>query len=436
MKLPQNQASTPCCGPDGHPIPGLDRRRFLRLTLGAMAALTLPVDLALAQPRQVLDPSQPLARAMILLWLEGGPSHIDTFDPKPGNGLFQVIPTRIPGVQISEHFPRVAEVSDRLAIVRSVNSAEGNHSRARYLAHTGYAPTPTMAHPSLGSIVSEQIGESQAELPNFVSIGGPSVGPGYAGVQNGPFVVQNPTQPIQNLDPPRNVTPVRFDARLALSEQLDQAFRARHPGDRQIDAFESVRDKAVRFMRSDLRTAFDLEQETQATRASYGEGQFGQGALMARRLIEAGVPFVEVSLRGWDTHRDNFTEVARLSAELDAALCALILDLGQRDLLNHVLVASMGEFGRTPRINANEGRDHWPRAWSALFAGGGVRGGQAIGVTDAEGAEVVEGRVGVPDLMASCCHALGIDHRQWRPTPAGRPMQLVDNGQVIERLFA
>jgi hypothetical protein len=410
----------------------MSRRTFLRFSLGTLASLTLPLDGALAQS---VDPGFGHAQACILLWMEGGPSHIDTFDPKRGNGTFTPIATRAPSVQLSEHLPRLAERMDRVALIRSVSSAEGNHQRARYLVHTGYAPTPTLTHPSLGSIVSREKGAPQAELPNFISLLGPSESAGFLGAAQAPFVIQNPTRQIENLELPRGVNSTRFDSRLALAERLDQGFRRQHP-DRAVEAHGTVTERTVRFMKSDLTGAFDLEQEPQAVRDAYGREDFGQGVLMARRLVEAGVPFVEVALRGWDTHQDNFGRVASLSAQLDAGFSALIGDLVERDLLDRVLIVCMGEFGRTPRINENEGRDHWPRAWSVAMGGGGVRGGQAIGTTDAEGGEVVSTKIGVPDLVASICHPLGIDHTGWNMSNVGRPIQIADEGRLIPGLFA
>lgn len=421
------------CSPPGAAARAeLDRRSFLRFSLGALASLTLPLDAVWGQEPIARHPA---ARACIVLWLEGGPSHIDTFDPKPGNGAFRAIGTRIPGVQISEHLPRMAERMDRIALVRSVSSTEGNHQRARYLARTGYAPNPTVAHPSLGAIVAKEIGRADAELPNFIAVGGTSEGAGFFGVQYSPFLVQSATRPIQNLEPPRGISTPRFNSRLALAQRLDAGFRARHPG-RDVEAHETITARTVRFMHSELRAAFDLAGESQSTREAYGTGEFGSGVLMARRLIQAGVPFIEVSLGGWDTHQDNFGRVAALSAELDQALAALLDDLAQRELLDQTLVVTLGEFGRTPEINANEGRDHWPQAWSVAFAGANVRGGQVIGATDAQGADVVDGRVGVPDVIATVCASLGIDHAQWNMTPVGRPLQLTDHGAPIGGLLA
>lgn len=429
---PQPPQPVACCGhAEANPREDWDRRAFLRFSLGALASLTLPLDLAWGQPP---DPASPRARACILLWLEGGPSHVDTFDPKPGNGTFRAIDTAAPGVQISEHFPRLAERMGHVALVRSFSTTEGNHQRARYLVHTGYAPTPTLTHPSLGSIVSAERGNPQSDLPNFIAIQTPSHGPGFLGAAHAPFVIQNPTQPIANLERPRGVEPARFDARVRLVNRLDEGFRQRHPG-RDVEAHTTITARAVRFMNSRLTAAFDLEREPQQVREAYGPEGFGQGVLMARRLVQAGVPFVEVALGGWDTHEDNFTRTAALSEQLDAAFSALLDDLARFEILDQVLVVALGEFGRTPRINARDGRDHWPQAWSAAFAGGGIRGGQAIGATDAEGAEVIREKLGVPDLVATVCQAMAVDHTRWNMTPVGRPLQIADGGRAIPGLL-
>lgn len=412
--------------------PTLERRSFLQFSLGTLATLALPINLAWGQ---MPTPSHPTARACILLWLEGGPSHIDTFDPKPGNGPVHSIRTAAEGIELCENLPNLAERMNRAALIRSLSSAEGNHQRARYLVHTGYSPTPTIKHPSMGAIVSSEIGNPNFDLPNFITILGASESSGFLGVEHAPFFIQNPTSSIANLEPPRGVNDARFQSRLALSQRLDAGFRQTRAG-RDVDAHRTITDRTVRFMESDLTAAFDLEREPQAVRDKYGDSDFGQGTLMARRLIQAGAPFVEVTLKGWDTHEDNFNRVADLCAQLDFAISALMDDLIERDLFDQVLVVTMGEFGRTPRINGREGRDHWPQAWSALMAGGGVRGGQVIGATDEEGGEVVDRPIRVPDLMASIFHALSVDYQKWNDTPVGRPIQIADHGRVIDGLFA
>jgi len=409
------------------------RRSLLRIgasaVFGALVARALSARSALAAPRR--------ARACILLWLNGGPSHIDTFDPKPGRatgGPFKAIPARARGMMVSEHLPLLAERGDRLAVVRSMSSEEGNHSRAQYYVHTGYAPNPTVVHPSLGGWVSARLVDPAAALPAFVSIGGPSFGAGFLGVQNGPFVVQKPGALPADTALPPGVDRARFQRRLAALDAVEERF-ARATGDPKVQGRREVYAKAVRLMQSHDLDAFDVSRESDAARRAYGNTDFGRGCLVARRLVERGVRFVEVVLDGWDTHENDFERTQKLMSTLDPAFSALLDDLASRGLLSSTLVACMGEFGRTPHINANDGRDHWPRAWSAALAGGGVRGGTVHGATDENGAKVVGTPTGVPDLLATMATLLGLDPSHTEITPAGRPIALTDGGTPIRALM-
>jgi uncharacterized protein (DUF1501 family) len=370
--------------------------------------------------------------------MNGGPSHLDTFDPKPGTavgGAFKAIDTKIKGVQISEHLPRIAEVTDKLAIVRSMTSREGNHDRGQYLMHTGYVPTGTLAHPSLGAWVSHELGNPKAEIPNFVSIRGPSIGAGFLGVEHQPFVIQNPAEGVKNLPLNKDVNGERFDRRLAAIEMVQTSFSAQ-TGQPAIAAHSTVEGKAVRLMRTPLVKAFDLGDEPQAARETYGNSDFGRGCLLARRLIESGVKFVEVTLDGWDTHYNNFTAVKALSGDLDPAMAALIKDLSDRNLLNDTLILWMGEFGRSPQISIRDGRDHHPAAWTAVMAGAGVRMNQAYGSTDANGDKVAQSPVTVPDFFATVATLLGMDPDREIMSPLGRPIAISDHGTVVSGLMA
>jgi hypothetical protein len=418
----------------------MDRNLFGRRTLlrsssalfGALVARWLsPLNAAAAEAR----PGK--ARACILLWLNGGPSHIDTFDPKPGRptgGPFKAIKSRAPGLMLSEHLPRLAERGDKLAIVRSMSSKEGNHGRAQYYVHTSYAPNPTVVHPSLGGWTCARLGDRSADLPAFVSIGGPSFGAGFLGVQNGPFVLQKAGAPPADVGLPRGVDLARFERRRAALDAIDQRF-AVDTGDAKVEGRRQVYAKAVRLMQAPKLDAFDLAGESAATTKAYGDTDFGRGCLVARRLVERGVKFVEVTLDGWDTHQNDFDRTKGLMAALDPALAALLDDLGARAMLGATLVACMGEFGRTPRINANDGRDHWPQAWSAVLAGGGVRGGVVHGATDEDGANVVGPTTSVPDLLATMATQLGLDPAHTEMTPVGRPISVTDSGTPIRALL-
>jgi hypothetical protein len=414
---------------------GIGRRTLLRVgtstLFGALVARALSPRLALAA-----DAPPARARACILLWLNGGPSHVDTFDPKPGRpggGPFKAIQTRARGMMLSEHLPRLADRGDRIAVVRSMSSKEGNHGRAQYFVHTGYAPNPTVVHPSLGAWTCARLGDPSAELPAFVSIGGPSFGAGFLGVQNGPFVLQKAGAPPADVAHAPGVDAARFERRRAMLDTMEERF-ARTTGDPKVEGRRQVYAKAVRLMKAPKLDAFDLS--TEATQKAYGDTDFGRGCLVARRLVERGVKFVEVVLDGWDTHRDGFERSKTLMGTLDPAFAALIDDLAERGLLASTLVACMGEFGRTPRINANDGRDHWPQAWSAVLAGGGVRGGVVHGATDADGAAVAGPATGVPDLLATLSTQLGLDPTHTETTPAGRPIAVTDGGSPIRALLS
>lgn len=459
------------CPPNPASGPGMDRRQAMGLGLGAgLTALMTggitggvlgsAAELAGAQERPTLTPAT--ADHCIILWMEGGPSHIDTWDPKPGRetgGPFKPVRTPIPGVYLGEHLPLMAQQAKKLAIIRGMTSREGDHRRGRYFVHTGFPPVTTASHPSLGAIVAQHRGDPAFDLPNFISLGGASIGSGYLGPNNAPFVIPRVDEKgatIANLKAP--VDDKRLAARLKLLEDLERDFAAERAED-PVYAHEAMYSKAVKMMRSPLIEAFDLTTEPEEVKARYGmrkretpaamddemdrpqrnnnrAGTFGMGCLLARRLVERGVKVVEVALRGWDTHDDNFNRVAALCDQVDPAFNALLEDLESRGLLDRTLVMWMGEFGRTPKINPRGGRDHFPRAFSAVLAGGGVRGGQVIGKTNADGTEVADNPVVVPDLMTSLMRAFEIDPNK-KYHAGQRPMALGKKGAtIVPGLFA
>ncbi|MBI3097155.1 MAG: DUF1501 domain-containing protein [Planctomycetes bacterium] len=419
----------------------LNRRRFLQTGFGGIVGLVLASRMNLPLLAQETPAGgRKRARACILLWMAGGPSQIDTWDPKPGKetgGEFKEIPTTVPGIRISEHLPRIAQQMKHLALIRSMTSREGNHDRGTKLVHTGFTPQVTAEFPSLGATISSEIGKSDFDLPNFISVSGPSIGSGFLGPKHSPFVIQNPLAPPENLYPAGGLDPKLLDDRMALMAESEKEFAATH-GSSESEAHQEVYAKAVRMMKSPLAKAFNLSEEKEALRREYGsESKFGQGCLMARRLVEAGVPFVEVTLNGWDTHQDNFTRTKSLMGELDPGFATLVKDLSERGILDETLVIWMGEFGRTPKINGNAGRDHFPKAWSAVLAGGGVNGGKVIGSTDATGNEVKDRPVQVKDLFATVADLFGIDGTKKNIAPNGRPHTIVDEGaQVVKELYA
>jgi uncharacterized protein (DUF1501 family) len=360
--------------------PRTTRREFL----GASLVGTLGLALSPAWQR-LLAKEGPArrAKACILLWLNGGPSHIDTFDPKPGsetNGPFQPIATRVAGLQFSQHLPKLAEQAQHLAVVRSLTSREADHDRAYVYLHTGNQREETVEFPSLGSVVARECSAEEGDLPAFVSINSSAAGPGFFGVEYAPHVINDLTAPLENVELPEGVDEKRMDRRLAALAAFNRGF-ARRGDPATVAEHERFTHKAVRFRKSPALKAFDLSYERSELLASYGaatpeEGEednsaFGKACVMARRLVEQGVRFVEVTLDGWDTHSDNFNTVAKLSKQLDPAFAGLVADLAERKLLDDTLVMCMGEFGRTPKINAENGRDHWSEAFSAVFVGGG-----------------------------------------------------------------
>jgi len=417
---------------------GMSRRHFLgHMATTAMAVPAMQFAASLEANAQQLRKAN---KSMILLWMGGGPASIDIWDLKPDSerngGEFKPISTSAPGVMISEHMPTVAKQMKHLNIIRSLNSKEGNHDRGTYMMHTGYSPNPTVVHPAFGSVLSYELGEKleNFDLPHCISINSAGEGAGFLGMAHSPFVVNNPNGKIANLEPPREVSDMRMARRVEMLGLTENNFLPNH-GQGAVD-HKAVYAKTLRMMKSRYTRAFRLDEEPAPVRDAYGRGSFGSGCLMARRLVEAGVTYVEVSLGGWDTHADTFkTHRDRLQPELDKGMGNLVADLAQRGLLNNTMVVWMGEFGRTPKINQNGGRDHWPRSWSVVMGGGGLKGGQAIGATDKDGVDIIDQPVGVMDLVASMSKGMGIDVATQYTTPRGRPIKVVDGGAPIPQLF-
>jgi hypothetical protein len=409
------------------------RRRFLQAASAAGMLTGIPGIRAV-----FADQSQQLRRqgkSMILLWMQGGPSQMETFDPKPqheNGGPTECIQTSVPGIQIADNFPRLAKLMTDIAIVRSMTNKEGSHPRATYQMHTGYVPAGSVKHPSFGSNVAQQLGDVESELPSFVSIGA-TQGAGFLGMDYEPFVVSRPGQPPENvaLTVPRD----RFDRRSQLLTQLTGEFAKN--GSAQLAAtHNSLYGKTSRLVLTPEIDTFDLSSESQSLRAEYGDSDFGRGCLLARRLVERGTSFVEVRAGGWDTHQNNFEDCARNAGQVDPGTAALLRDLKDRGLLQNTVVVWMGEFGRTPKINPREGRDHYPRAFSMLMAGGGIRGGQVYGSTTADGSEIAENPVTASDLMRTLCKALDVNADHENMSPQGRPLKIVDGGREIPELLA
>jgi hypothetical protein len=435
------------------PRAGLSRRGWLRLSAAGLVGRPLTGWLRGLAADAATYPGR--RRSCILLWMAGGPSQLDTFDPKPGHrngGPFRAIATPVPGIRVGECLPQVARHIGDVALVRSMCTREPEHQRATHLLQTGRAPQDAVRYPLMGAAVARELGDPDAALPNFVSIGDkgtwPDPGPGFLGPRHAPLVLGSRRGPdprpgpgdvaerlrVPFLDPPAGVRTDQAEARARLARGMAREFVARHP-DLPAQSHQAAYDQALRLMRPDAARAFDLAAEPARVRDRYGRSLFGQGCLLARRLVERGVPFVEAVLdgiegapAGWDTHADNFNQVRRLCAVLDAAWAALLEDLRQRGLLETTLVVWMGEFGRTPVINRDAGRDHHVAAWTVALAGGGIRGGRVVGKTGADGMAVEERPVSVPDLLATVCLALGIDPARQNRADGGRPIRIVEDG--------
>jgi hypothetical protein len=388
-------------------------------------------------------------KQLVLVWLDGGPSHFETFDPKPGvatGGPFGAVDTGIGDWRFSELLRETSKRAPYLSIIRTVTSKESSHGRARDLMHFGYRPNPSVDYPTLGAISALEIGDREGDLPPFVQIGGTPRTAGHLPPDCAPFFIADGTEKVANLDCPNcelqaatgggDATRPDRDRLEALRAAIDGEFRERGHG-RTVELFETRRRAATRLMRSPLRRAFDLGEEDEATKRRYGGRGFGSSMLLARRLLEAGVGALEVELPGFDTHADNFGRHQKLCASLDPALSALVDDLIARGRWERTLLVCMGEFGRTPSVNADGGRDHWPNNFPVLLGGGGIRPATVVGRTDDRGETILERPVQVADLFATIAAVLGINgEREFNPTTR-RPTKLIDpDGAVVKELLA
>jgi hypothetical protein len=380
------------------------------------------------------------AKNVIYLYMSGGQSHLDTWDPKVGvetAGPTKPIKTSADGVRISEYLPRTAQQAHHISVINSLTSTQGAHEQGNYMMHTSYDMRGTIRHPSMGAWLNVFQGGGNSTLPNFVFVGNDSrhPGSGFFPAAHSPLYVSNPENGLKNVRRPSGLTEDKFMSRMKLADQLDSEFRSTFPH-RNVKAYADMYDDAMAMMKSEDLKAFDLSQETADTRRAYGQEAFGQGCLLARRLVERGVRFVEVSLGGWDTHNSNFVAVPERCETLDRGLATLMADLHSRGLLEETLIVVTSEFGRTPDINQNVGRDHYPKAFSGIMAGGGIKGGFTYGKTDKEGREVVENKVKIMDFNATIGYALGLPLDQIIYSPSKRPFTIADKGQPILDLFA
>lgn len=440
------------------------RREFLYGTLAGSLTASCSGWLPLLA-ENVKRMASTVDRRCIVLWMSGGPSQIDTFDPKPDHtngGPFKAIETSVPGIRVSEHLPKLARQMEHLALIRSMQTREGDHSRATYLMKTGYLPVGGVSYPSLGAVIAHQFRTRQIDLPNYISINPSRFQPaaattsGFLGSRYNPLILgqtsaQDAQDPqdldhryqVRNLRPPDSISPTQFARRLRMLDEFEQDFASARP-DSLVASKRDAHEQALRMMDSEAAGAFRLDEEPDSVRDAYGRNPFGQACLLARRLVERHVAFVEVALNsvtgapafGWDTHQDNFTQVEALCGVLDPGFANLIDDLRQRGLLESTQIVWMGEFGRTPGINGSSGRDHFPDAWSAVIGGGAIRGGQVIGKTSDSGVTITDRPISVPDLLSTVYRGIGLDPATENISRDGRPIRLADSkGSPIQELL-
>jgi len=430
---------------------GLSRRDVLRTSVGGFLGFSMARQTEVfGAPRPDLFLSQGQTRAaksVVVLWMAGGPSQFETWDPKPGRdngGPTKAIDTTVDGLQFAENMKVCATQGKHISVIRSLTSREGSHERGRYLLHTGYVPTGTVVHPSMGAVAAMELGNKGLDLPNYIAVGGAAEGAGFLPPEYNPLTIDggggggsrrpgaSQIGAIPNVA--ATVDKARFRERMKFLKEQEDEFEKEHTTE-EVTRHRTAYEKADRLMHTPLLEAFDLSKEKPELVQAYGDNRFGKGCLLARRLVERGVAFVEVQLGGWDTHQDNFTRVANNCKSLDPGMGTLIRDLHERGMLDSTMVLWMGEFGRTPKINPQTGRDHYPRCWSVAAAGGGIKGGRAIGSSDKDGVEVKERPVTVPDLFATLYTALGVDYKKKNVSPLGRPIQLSDNGVPVQELL-
>ena len=425
---------------------GMSRRHFMGHL--AAGAATIPAMNFISHVKANAAELKKRQKACILMWMSGGPPSIDIWDLKPeskNGGEFKPINTK-GDLQISEHMPKTAQVMDNLSVIRAMSTREADHGRGRYYMHTTFVPNPTVVHPAFGSVVSYEVKRKDLEIPSFISIGGGGSSPGYMGMTHAPFLVDASGR-INNADM-GDIGQDRLNQRLAMLDSVEENFIRSDRGE-SGSAHKKVYEKAVHLMQSKQMEAFKIDQEKKEVLDAYsgapaqggmmgGGGQFGRSLLMARRLVEAGVPFVEVDFGGWDLHANVFDTLKnqRLPA-LDSGIAALTADLKQRGMLNDVVLVWMGEFARTPRINQDVGRDHWANSWSVMIGGGGLKGGVAVGETDKDGVSVASSKAYQPgDVWATVAHAMGIPLDTVHKSKNGRPMKLANGGTAIQELIA
>jgi len=420
----------------------LTRRHFIARTASSLLGVGLLPGIFSSRTLAAEAPKTKggTAKNVIYLYMDGGMSHVDTWDPKQGAvmGPTKTIKTSADGVQLGEYLPRTAKQMHHGTVIRSLTSTQGAHEQGNYFMHTSYQLRGTINHPSMGAWLSHFQGAGNPSLPASVYVGNASrhPGAGFFPPVHSPLFVNNPENGLKDIELQKGLTKELQQSRMQLAGALDAEFVKTFSQQRNVTAYSDAYDGAYRMMASKDIVAFDLTQEKQALRDEYGKEAFGQGCLLARRLVEHGVRFVEVSLHGWDTHSGNFIVTPDLCEQLDKGLATLVNDLQARGMLKDTLVVLATEFGRTPKINTNLGRDHYPKAFSGAMFGGGVKGGAVFGATDKTGEEVDGDEFTIPDFNATIGYALGLPLDEVVMSPSLRPFKVADKGKPAATIFA
>lgn len=417
----------------------LQRREFLSgIAKAALGVSILPGAMdAATQGGGYVKPVNPKAKNVIFIYMNGGMSHLDTFDPKTNSdvkGISEPMATNVTGLKISSLLPNLAKQSDKIAFIRSMGQKTADHSQAKYLMHTGYGVRPGTSHPQMGAWAQYFLGRRNRTMPDSVLVNSGNPGPGFFPPDHAPFPIGDPATGIKDLLP--KIKRETFNHRVQLAQRFSSVFEQYFPHD-EVRAYAQFYDETVKFFDDKTVSAFDVNREPKSARDLYGTSKFGNGLLLARRLIENNVRYVEVSHGNWDGMHNGMTPGEQRAGEIDAPIAALLQDLQQRGLLDKTMVVITTEFGRTPKINVRGGRDHYPAIFSAALAGGGTKGGQAIGGTDEKGMKLAKGRIiTAADLHCTIAHALGLPLDDRIHGSGGRPFFVGNQGKYVEEVFS
>jgi hypothetical protein len=415
----------------------LDRRGFLTGTAAAALGVTILPDLAVGEERQIIKPAaHATAKNVIFLYMSGGMTHVDTFDPKTPShiaGATTPLATNASGLQISNHLPNLAKQGDKFAVIRSMTTKTGDHAGGNYLMHTGFSRQPGQSHPQMGSWAQYFLGRRNKLIPDSIVIGGGNPGPGFFRPDHSPLPVGDPSRGLKDLVP--KIDKKRFERRMKYAKAFSETFEEGFPHD-DVRAYSDFYEETVKLFDDKTTELFDINKEPAEMKSLYGNSRFGRGLLLARRLVENNVRYVEVQLGGWDGQHGNFAAGSNRAGEMDGPVAALLQDLDARGLLEETMVVLTTEFGRTPKINQRGGRDHFPKAFSVMVAGGGVNGGQYVGETDENATNIKGDRFGPKDLHTTIAYALGLPIDKRVHPGGGRPFFVGDRGEVIKQLFA